>query len=154
MKNWIKFYLCMVVAIFSENPAFYRQKPRGERCEKIGGANAPPNFLTKPRICDQRVWPGGHTLLVVLPGFSIYIYLQLDLQFKSGILTKWPLILGFNRSICRDLFQLVFNLSDLPRSALIPWFRIYSDLIQNLIGFWAHFSSLSFRNGPANKSNI
>ena len=110
MKNWTKSYLCMIVPIFSENPAFYRQKLRGERCEKIWGANAPPNSLTKPRkrgfcrILTARVWPGGHTLLVVLLNFSICIYLQLDLQFKSGILTKWPLILGFNRSICRDLF--------------------------------------------------
>ena len=91
MKNWTKSYLSMVILIFSENPAFYRQKPRGERCEKIGGANAPPNSLTKPRKCGfgrvsaARVCPGGHTLLVVLPVFSIYLYLQLDLQFKSGI---------------------------------------------------------------------
>ena len=55
------------------------------------GANAPPNSLTKPRersfgrIFAARVWPGGHTLLVVLPGFSICLYLQLDLQFKSKI---------------------------------------------------------------------
>jgi len=87
MKNWTKSYLYMVVPIFSENPAFYRQKPRGEKCEKIGGANAPPNSLTKlrkrgfGRVFTARVWPGGHTLLVVLPEFSICIYLQLDLQF-------------------------------------------------------------------------
>ena len=68
---------------------------------KIGGANAPPNSLTKPRkrlgrVSATRVWPGGHTLLVVLPGFAIDVYLQLNLQFKSEILTKWPLIFGFN----------------------------------------------------------
>ena len=105
----------MVVPIFSENPTFYRQKPRGERCEKIGGANAPPNSLTKPRKCGfgrvsaARVWPGGHTLLVVLPGFSICIYLYLDLQFMSGILTKWPLILGFNRSTQEGFFSTGFQ---------------------------------------------
>ena len=77
---------------------------------KIGGANAPPNSLTKPwkhgfgRVFAVRVWPGGHTLLVVVPDFATCFYLQLDLQFKSGILTKWPLIFGFNRLICRDLF--------------------------------------------------
>ena len=63
---------------------------------KIGGANAPPNSLTKPhkcgfgRVSTARVWPGDHTLLVVLSGFAICFYLQLDLQFKSGILMKWP----------------------------------------------------------------
>ena len=77
---------------------------------KIGGANAPSNSLTKPWkrgfgcVSAARVWPGGHTLLVVLLGFAIDVYLPLDLQFKSGILTKRPLILGFNRLICRDLF--------------------------------------------------
>ena len=30
--------------------------------------------------------------------------------------------------------------------ALIPWFRIYSELNQNLVGFWACFSFLSFSN--------
>ena len=115
----------MVVPFYSENPAFYRQKPSGERREKIGGANAPPNSLTKPRkygfgrVSVARVWPGGHTQLVVLPSFSICINLQLDLQFKSEILTKWPLIFGFNRLIWDDSFQPVFNLSDLPRFALI-----------------------------------
>ena len=48
MKKWTKFYLCMVVPVYSEKPAFYRQKPRGERREKIGGANAPPTEVTKP----------------------------------------------------------------------------------------------------------
>ena len=63
---------------------------------KIGGANAPPNSPTKPRNRDfgrvsaARVWPGGHTLLVGLPDFAFWLYLQLDFSFKSGILTKWP----------------------------------------------------------------
>ena len=76
---------------------------------KIGGAYVPPNSLTKPRkrgfgrVFVARVWPGGHTLLVVLPGFSICFYLQLDLQFMSEILTKWPLIFVFNQLICRVL---------------------------------------------------
>ena len=57
---------------------------------KIGGANAPPNSLTKlrkrgfGRVSAARVWPGGYTLLVVIPGFAIYFYLQLDLQFKCN----------------------------------------------------------------------
>ena len=45
-----------------------------------------------------------------------------------------------------DSSQPVFNLSDMPRFALIPWFRIYSELNQNLMGFWACFSFLSFSN--------
>ena len=64
---------------------------------KIGGANAPPNSLTKPRkhgfgrVSAARVWPGGHTLLVGLPGLAFWLYLQLDFQFESEIVTKWPL---------------------------------------------------------------
>ena len=38
---WTKFYLCMVVPIYSEKPAFYRQKPKGERREKIGEQTLP-----------------------------------------------------------------------------------------------------------------
>ena len=59
MKNWTKSYLCMVVLIYSENPAFYRQKPRGGRREKIRGANAPLISTKEPRIRSQDVatWP-------------------------------------------------------------------------------------------------
>ena len=35
------------------------------------------------RVSAARVWLGGNTLLVLLPVFSICLYLQLDLQFKS-----------------------------------------------------------------------
>jgi len=48
---------------------------------KIEGLNAPPNSLTKPqkrgfgRVSAARVWPPGHTLLVVLPCFAIDVYL-------------------------------------------------------------------------------
>ena len=86
---------------------------------KIGGANAPPNSPTEPRkrgfgrVSAARVWPSGHTLLVGLPGFSTCLYLQVDLQFKSGILKKWPLILGFNRSIQGGFFSTGFNRSEL-----------------------------------------
>ena len=82
---------------------------------KIGGANAPPNSPTKPYKCGicrvfvARVWAGGHTLLVELPGFAIDFYLQLDLQFKSGILTKWPFIFGFNRLIYKDFILTSFQ---------------------------------------------
>ena len=69
---------------------------------KIGGANAPPNLLTKPQkrgfghVFAARVWPGGHTLLVVLQGFAICFYRVLDFSFQLLNLTKQPLILGFN----------------------------------------------------------
>ena len=55
---------------------------------KIGEANASPNSLTKPRKRGfgrnfaARVWPGGHTLLVVVPGFVLWLYLQLDFSLQ------------------------------------------------------------------------
>ena len=86
--------LCLVLPIYNEKLAFYRQKPRRERREKIGGANAPPNSKTKPQkrsfgcVSAARVWPGGHTLLVVLPDFAICFYLILDFSFQLLNLTK------------------------------------------------------------------
>ena len=75
---------------------------------KIGGANAPPNSPTEPQKRGfGRV--SGHTLLEVLPGFLICNYLYLNLQFMSEILTKWPLILGFNRSIQGGFFSTGFQ---------------------------------------------
>ena len=81
MKNWPKIYLCLVVPIYSEKPTFYRQKPRGERREKIGGANAPPTNIKRPRKRDfglvfvAMVWPGGHTRLGQLLCLEIFPYL-------------------------------------------------------------------------------
>ena len=78
----------MVVPIFSENPAFYRQKPRGERCEKIEGANAPPSSLTKPwkrgncRIFAAFLWPGGHSWGGTASHFEIQLYLVLDFSLQ------------------------------------------------------------------------
>ena len=108
----------MVVLFFSAQTSIYKEKPQGGNPGKIEGANAPPNSLTKPRKCGfgrvsaARVWPPGHTLLVELPGFSFWLYLQLDLQFKSGILTKWPLIFASTDRFWEDSSQPVFNLSD------------------------------------------
>ena len=108
----------MVVPIYSEIPAFYRQKPRGERREKIGGANAPPTNIKRPRKRDfGRVF--GHTRLGQLPRLEIFPYLLLVFPFLLQNLIKRPLIFGFNRLILDDSFQLVFNLSDLSRFALI-----------------------------------
>ena len=82
---------------------------------EIGGANAPPNSPTLPRkrglgrVSAARVWPGGHTLLVGLPGLTSCFYLQLVSSFESGILTKWPWIFGFNRSILRGFFSTGFQ---------------------------------------------
>ena len=96
MKNWTKSYLCMVVPFSMQILPFYRQKPNLQERIKIGGANAPPNSLTKLQkrgfgcVSAARVWPSGHTLLVEFPGFAFWLYLQLDFSFKSGILTKWP----------------------------------------------------------------
>ena len=70
---------------------FIGKKPSLQDPGEIGGANAPPNFPTLPRKCGlgrvsaARVWPGGHTLLVGLPGFpSAFIFswfLRLSLGF-------------------------------------------------------------------------
>ena len=115
----------MVVSFFVQILSFYRQKPNLQDKMKIGGANAPPNSITEPRKRDfgrvsaAFLWPGGHSLLVELPGFASCIYLQLDFQFESGILTKWPLIFASTNRFWEDSSQPVFNLSDLP-TALIP----------------------------------
>ena len=67
MKNWTKSYLCMIVPVYSEDPAFYRQKPRGGRRKEIMGANAPPTEMIRPRKCGfghvfaASLWPGGHS---------------------------------------------------------------------------------------------
>ena len=140
----------MVVPFSVQILPFYRQKPNLQDPGKIGGANAPPNSLTKPRkrgfgrVSAARVWPGGHTLLVGLPGISFFLYLGLDLQFSSEILKKWPLIFTSTDRFWEDSSQPVFNV------LILPWFTEF-ELIQNLVGFWAHFSSLSLRNGSANK---
>ena len=55
----------------------YSQKPNNHDPGEVGGANAPPNSPRLPgkrgycRVSAARVWPGGHTLLVGLPGFSL-----------------------------------------------------------------------------------
>ena len=95
---------------FSVKCSIYREKPNGGERTKIGGANAPPTDSNKPRkrgfgrVSTARVWPGGHTRGVELPGFVIWCYLLLDLQFWVLDLTKRPLIFGFNRLILEDLF--------------------------------------------------
>ena len=66
------------------------------------------------------VWPGGHTRLEELLRLVILPYLLLVFSFLLQDLTKQPLIVSFNRLIWDNSFQPVFNLSDLPRSALIP----------------------------------
>ena len=134
----------MVVHFSAQILAFYRHKSSKEDPGEIGGANAPPNSPTKPqkrgfgRVSAARVWPGGHTLLVGLPGFSFCIYLQFVSSFDFRILTKWPWILGFNRSILRGFFSTSFPPLNF---ALIYLVRINSDLIQNFGGLWAHFCS-------------
>ena len=105
----------MVVPFSVQILAFYRQNPNLQDKMKIGGANAPPNSITEPRkrgfgrVSAVFLWPCGHILLVELPDFASCIYLQLDFQFESGIVTKWPLILGFNRSILRGFFSTGFQ---------------------------------------------
>ena len=87
MEKWTKFYLYMVVPIYSEKPAFYRQKPRGERREKIGEPNAPPTEVTKPRklnfshVSAAWLWPGGHSRGGTPPRFAIQFNLVLDFPF-------------------------------------------------------------------------
>ena len=75
----------MVVTIYSKKPAFYRQKPRGGRREKIRGANAPLISTKEPRIRGLAVWPqlGG-----TAPRFEIQLYLVLDFPLQLLILIK------------------------------------------------------------------
>ena len=126
MKTWTKFYLCIVVLIYSEKPAFYRQKPRRGRREKIRGANAPLISTKEPRIrgsgCGSaaRMWPLGHIPVGSRLRKICAPFVRLDLLFELLDLTKRSLIVGFNHLIWEDPFQPIFNLSDLPRSALIP----------------------------------
>ena len=147
----------MVVPFSVQILAFYRHNPHEEDPGEIGVANAPPNSPTLPwkrglgRVSAARVWPGGHTLLVDLPGFSLWLYLELVVQFESRIATKWPWILGFNRSILRGFFSTSFQPLDF---SLICWAQINSDLIQNSGGLLGSFLFISLRNGPANKLNI
>ena len=94
----------MVVPIYSEIPAFYRQKPRGERREKIGGANAPPSEVTKSRkrnfssVFAAWLWPGGHSRGLVPLDFAFWLYLQLDFSLQLHNCNKtafdlWPQLL-------------------------------------------------------------
>ena len=108
----------MVVPFSVQILPFYRQKPNLQESMKIGGANAPPNSITEPRkrgfghFSAAFLWPVGHILLVELPGFAYCIYLQLDFQFESAILAKWPLIFASTDRFWEDSSQPVFNLSD------------------------------------------
>ena len=146
----------MVVHFSAQIMAFYRHKPNNQDPGEVGGANAPPNSPRLPRkrspsrVFAARVWPGGHTLLVGQPGFSLWLYLELVSSFGSQILTKWPRILGFNRSILRGFFSTGFQPLDV---ALILWVRINSDLIQNSGGLLGSFLFISLRIRPANKLN-
>ena len=104
----------------------YRQKlNRGEGAYEDRGANAPPTKTKWPQKCGfgsisaAMVWPGGHTRLEELLRSVILPYLPLVFSFLLQDLMKQPLIVGLNHLIWEDSFQLVFNLSDLPRSALI-----------------------------------
>ena len=102
--------LYLIVCVYSENPAFYMQKPRGGRREEIGGANAPLTEMIRPRkrgfgrVFAAWLWPGGHSRGVVTPGFAFWLYLQLDFSFQLLDLTKRSLIVGFNNLIWEDPF--------------------------------------------------
>ena len=105
----------MVVHFSAQILAFYRHNHNNQDLGEIGGANAPPNSPTMlrkrgfGRVSTARVWPDGHTLLVGLSGMSFYLYLQLVSSFEFRILTKWPLILCFNRSMLRGFFSIGFQ---------------------------------------------
>ena len=104
--------------------AFYRQKPNHQDPGEVGGVHAPPNSPRLPRkrgpsrVSAARVWPDGHILLVGLSGGFFWLYPLLVLSFELRILTKWPWIFGFNRSILREFFSNGFNL------LILPWFCV------------------------------
>ena len=105
----------MVVHFQHKEWPFIGKKPNKQDPGEIGGANAPPNSPRLPRkrglgcVFAARVWPGGHTLLVGLPGVSFCLYLGLDLLFGSEILKKWPLIFASTRSILGEFFSTSFQ---------------------------------------------
>ena len=105
----------MIVHFQHKEWPFIGKKPSMLDPGEIGGANAPPNSPTMLRkrgfcrVSAAKVWPDGHTLLVGQSGISFCIYLQFVSSFDSRILTKWPWILGFNRSILRGFFSTGFQ---------------------------------------------
>ena len=94
MKKWTKSYLCMIVPFCSVETSIYREKLKGEDPGKIGGANAPPTDVTRPRkhglgrVSAALVWPGGHTQLAGSPGLVNFLYLLLVVLFLLQKLTK------------------------------------------------------------------
>ena len=137
--------ILVFAAFFFAETSIYSQKPKVGDPGKIGGANAPPTASVMPRkrslgrVCAALVWPGGHTKGRGAAGLKGISHLQLVFLFLLQPLTKQPLIswlqlldsgrIFLNLLICQDLAQ-------------ISSLRINSDLIQNLVGFWACFSFL------------
>ena len=83
----------------------------------------------------------GHTQGSESPGLVFCPYLLLVFLFLLQTLTKQPLISWLQPL---DSGRILLNLLICQDFALISSFRIYSELNQNLVGFWACFSFLSF----------
>ena len=80
----------MVVHFQHKEWPFIGKKPSMQKPGEIGGANAPLNSPTLPRIrgfcrvSAARVWPDGHTLLVGLSGVFFWLYPLLVLSLELG----------------------------------------------------------------------
>ena len=137
--------ILVFAAFFSTERGIYSQKPKGGDPGKIGGANAPPTDTVLPRkrglgrVFAAVVWPGGHTKRGA-SGLKIIPYLLLVFSFLLQPLTKQALIL---RLQSLDSGRIFLNLLICQDLAQISSLRINSELIQNLVGFWACFSFLS-----------
>ena len=95
-------------------------------CTKIGEQTLPQQTLPSCENATMAMFLPPWYGQVATPGvagdllcLAIHFYLLLVFPFQLQDLTKQPLIFGFNHLIWEDPFQPVFNLSDLPRSALI-----------------------------------
>ena len=114
---------------------------------RLGEQTLPPTTFTWPwkrglgRVSAALVWPGGHTQKGKAPGLVFGPYLLLVFLFLLHTLTKQPLIVWLQPL---DSGRIFLNLLICQDLALISSFRIYSELIQTLVGFWACFSFLSF----------
>ena len=121
-------------------PVFIGKNQKGRIPGRLGEQTLPQLTLLG-RVSVALVWPGGHTQLVGAPGLVNSPYLLLVFLFLLQTLTKQPLIVWLQPL---DSGRILLNLLICQDFALIPLFRIYSELNQNLVGFWACFSFLSF----------
>ena len=125
-------------------PVFIGKNQKGRILGRLGEQTLPQQSSTSygnaARAAFSRPWC-GHTQFGENSGLLICLYLLLVFLFLLQTLTKQPLIVWLYPL---DSGRILLNLLICQDFVLIPSFRIYSELIQNLVSFWACFSFLSF----------